>query len=225
MAGGSGSLKAERSQRGKKTHRKKKARPGFNVDLTPLVDITFLLLTFFIFTTTLQEPQAMEMKIPPEANTPVDVRTSELLTIFVKNNDEVVYRYADLPIASVEDDKIIDEVKNKYSQELAALAVSIKGNDYVKALSIKYNLMQDKRNKMIISLQFEDKASYGKIVEVLDALNSAEGLITYVIGNDRTIRDDAEIPEKRKRKFTLAPITDDDKALLNLAGIAEGGAK
>ena len=63
MAGGGGGLTHERAKRGKHSKRKKKKRIGFHLDMTPLVDITFLLLTFFMFTTTMATPQVMEMSI------------------------------------------------------------------------------------------------------------------------------------------------------------------
>ena len=228
MAGGSGSLKAETAKRGKNSNRKKKARSGFNVDLTPLVDITFLLLTFFIFTTTLQEPQAMEMKIPPEVEDEIKVKTSELLTLVVRNDDKVVYIYdpsgmGDVPAVPIEK-ALIDDVKQTYKQELAILAMRIGPNDLVKAISAHFNLMEGKRNKMIVALKFEPHASYGKIVEVLDQLNNAEILISYVIANDRDIRDIPEIPEQRKRKFTLAPLTDAELKNLYPEGM-EGGVE
>ncbi len=224
MAGGSGPLKAERAKRGKSTHRKKKPRAGFNVDLTPLVDITFLLLTFFIFTTTLQEPQAMEMKIPPEVDDEIEIKASELCTIYVTDKDEVKYVYDEFATGEVEptliEKDITKEVNNEFKQELASLAMRIAPDDYVKALSIKMNLKEGKRNQMIIAVKFQEGASYGKIIEVLDDLNIAEKLITYVIANDRSIREDVDIPEQRKRKFTLAPLTDDELAKLNPEGEA-----
>lgn len=39
-------------------------RPGFHLDMTPLVDVAFLLLTFFMFATTMAQPQIMEMRLP-----------------------------------------------------------------------------------------------------------------------------------------------------------------
>lgn len=81
MAGGGGALGVERSKRGKASKRKKMKRVGFHLDMTPLVDITFLLLTFFMFTTTMAAPQVMEMSIPPEREENVEVKMSELLTL------------------------------------------------------------------------------------------------------------------------------------------------
>ena len=42
-----------------------KRRHGIRIDLTPMVDVAFLLLTFFMLTTSLMKHQAMEVNIPP----------------------------------------------------------------------------------------------------------------------------------------------------------------
>lgn len=46
MAGGGELGGGGRQKRGKHSKRKTKKRVGFRIDMTPLVDITFLLLTF-----------------------------------------------------------------------------------------------------------------------------------------------------------------------------------
>ena len=42
----------------------KRKRIGFRIDMTPYVDVIMLLLTFFIMTTTLNQPQVMQINLP-----------------------------------------------------------------------------------------------------------------------------------------------------------------
>jgi biopolymer transport protein ExbD len=61
---------------------KKTRRLGARVDLTPLVDVVMLLITFFMLTTVFTTPQTMEINLPPD-ETPVEVAESALLTLRV----------------------------------------------------------------------------------------------------------------------------------------------
>ena len=42
----------------------KMKRVGIAIDMTPLVDVAFLLLTFFMMTTQFKPPEAVEIKLP-----------------------------------------------------------------------------------------------------------------------------------------------------------------
>lgn len=70
---------------GKKGVRRKKRRLSIRIDMTPMVDIAFLLLIFYMVSTVFSMPQAMEINLPPkdEQDTNVDVKASNLLTIRV----------------------------------------------------------------------------------------------------------------------------------------------
>ena len=69
----------------------KPKRIGFKLDMTPLVDVAFLLLTFFMFATTMAQPQIMEMQVPPDITTPVEVAQSDLFTLYVSNKEHLFY--------------------------------------------------------------------------------------------------------------------------------------
>ncbi len=78
----------------KKLNGKKK---GFNkkstrVDLTPMVDLGFLLLTFFVFTTALSTPMAMALMMPNDTKRPDDpVYESCVLTILLDKDNRIKY--------------------------------------------------------------------------------------------------------------------------------------
>ncbi len=76
---------------GKRGRGKKRARLGVRLDMTPMVDVAFLLLTFFMLTTTLLTPQVMEITMPPDSKVPVEIAESNLLTLRVRRDMSVFW--------------------------------------------------------------------------------------------------------------------------------------
>ena len=74
--------------KGGKVRTKKKAT---RVDLTAMVDLAFLLITFFILTTTLNKPKAMELIMPDkdDKNTQMPVPESRTMTLLVGDNNKL----------------------------------------------------------------------------------------------------------------------------------------
>jgi len=89
MAGGDVAAPKEHGKKGKK--RKKGKRLGVRIDFTPLVDVAFLLLTFFMFTTTMSRPQTMEINLPPNKEQKVEIAESNLLTLRVSDKGSVYW--------------------------------------------------------------------------------------------------------------------------------------
>ena len=76
--------------RGGKKH-KKKRRLRIRIDMTPMVDVAFLLLTFFMLTTYFSKPQTMELNLPADEKQQVEVAESNLLTIRVAPDGEMFW--------------------------------------------------------------------------------------------------------------------------------------
>src|SRR3569833_570098 len=72
----------------KKGGQKKKS---VRVDLTAMVDLAFLLITFFILTTTLNKPKAQELIMPDKDDThqQLPVPESRTMTLLLGNNDKL----------------------------------------------------------------------------------------------------------------------------------------
>jgi biopolymer transport protein ExbD len=88
MAGGDVAAPRE-SKKGKK--RKKGRRLGIRIDMTPLVDVAFLLLTFFMFTTSMSRPQTMEINLPPDRDVKVEIAESNLLTLRINEKGDIFW--------------------------------------------------------------------------------------------------------------------------------------
>src|SRR5262245_31059148 len=59
---------------------RKKRRLGIRIDMTPMVDVAFLLLIFFMVTTVFRTPKALEINLPPK-DIKQDVAESKTLTL------------------------------------------------------------------------------------------------------------------------------------------------
>jgi len=56
-------------------------RLGVKIDMTPMVDVAFLLLIFFMCTTVFRKPQALEINLPPDPLAKVEIAESNVMTV------------------------------------------------------------------------------------------------------------------------------------------------
>ncbi len=128
----------------KKGKHKKKRRLAIRIDMTPMVDVAFLLLTFFMLTTAFSLPQTMEINLPP-SDAQVDVAASNLMTLRVNAKGDIYWNIGTEAPAKVE------------------------WNDFRKLVDEK-----NKANPRLITLIKVDRdAKYNDMVEIIDALNVA----------------------------------------------------
>jgi biopolymer transport protein ExbD len=73
---------------------KKGKKLSTRIDLTPMVDLGFLLITFFMYTTTMSKPKTMEINMPfkdKEIKDSTKVKASTALTILLSKNHRIYY--------------------------------------------------------------------------------------------------------------------------------------
>ncbi len=128
----------------KKKKHKKMRRLGVRLDMTPMVDVAFLLLTFFMLTTTMNRPQTMEINLPPEKTT-VEVAQSNLLTLRVKDDGAIFWNIANDPPVKVE----YKELRKLMLQQMAA------------------------NPKLITLIKVDRKGKYHMMVDIMDEMNLA----------------------------------------------------
>jgi len=139
----------------KKGFRKKKKRIGIRIDMTPMVDIAFLLLIFYMVTTVFAAPQAMEINLPEQSEDDVlKIRESDLLMIFVDGEDNHWFfwgqEYSDPVKFSMDSTRQLLFGANKVNPRLSTLITiheDAKYNDFVNLLDeievVEYVLRDD----------------------------------------------------------------------------------
>ena len=109
---------------------KKSKKLSTRVDLTPMVDLGFLLITFFMFTTTLSSPTAMKLIMPDETAKPEEqneAAKSGAFTIILGKGDQTYYYEGDDPktmqVTNLKGirDKIIDKKNRTPADKLVVI--------------------------------------------------------------------------------------------------------
>src|SRR5688572_5538478 len=73
---------------------KKAKKLSTHLDMTPMVDLGFLLITFFIFTTTMSSPTTMQLYMPKDTDKDEDqnkAKESGALTLMLSKDNHIYY--------------------------------------------------------------------------------------------------------------------------------------
>jgi biopolymer transport protein ExbD len=147
----------------KETGPRKPQRTGFKLDMTPLVDVAFLLLTFFMFATTMSRPTVMDIRMPPTFISAPQV--SESWTLIVTPTGKILERVDTGPAAPISLDRIESE-------------------------AVRRNLgSRGGANSLVTVMRVDPAAPYESMVGVMDRLNSAEEEIALRYKEKGMVRD------------------------------------
>lgn len=156
------------------------------VDLTAMVDLAFLLITFFMLTTTLSKPQAMPLGLPDKDpkidEVPIKVDEKRTMTIMMGENNKLIYYMGliDSPIAGPKD---VAYGKDGIRKILLSRKKSV----------IEYTGNKDKG--IIVIIKPGKKSKYKNLVDILDEM-AISGVETYAIVND-FLPKETELLEKK----------------------------
>ncbi|PWB75867.1 hypothetical protein C3F09_01780 [candidate division GN15 bacterium] len=150
----------------KKGLRRPKRRVAIRIDMTPMVDIAFLLLIFYMVTTVFAMPQAMEINLPPkeQKDTEIDVRESNLLTIRVDDQGRYWWIIGNPKPGNLP--QLIPTTKNK--PDSVAYQVD---EDSLRSILVAKNKDNPKLSTLIL---INRKATYNDMVTLLDQIDVIE---------------------------------------------------
>ena len=104
----------------------RRVRTSTHIDMTPMVDLAFLLLTFFMLTTSFFKPYSLVVTLPEKATVTTvapPIQDDKALTLVLGEHNKI-YTYMGQPSATM---KVIDYSANGIRRLLQEKNASVKG--------------------------------------------------------------------------------------------------
>ena len=131
---------------------KKQARKDARVDMTPMVDLGFLLITFFIFTTTINSPKAFKLNIPDDTakdEEQTEAMASGAFTVLLSKDNKIYY----------------------YEGQLASDGSNFKSSNFKE---IRAEILKKKANTpekdLVVIIKPNETSVYKNVVDMLDEM-------------------------------------------------------
>ncbi|WP_298120433.1 biopolymer transporter ExbD [Flavobacterium sp.] len=145
------------------------------VDLTAMVDLAFLLITFFMLTTSLSKPQSMDLGLPDkDDNDSTEVKTDQrrTVTVILGDNDKIKWFHGLLETPE----------PNGKPQTIGYGKEGIRSVLLPRVKSI-VEVTGDKEKGMIVIIKPTKKSTYKNLVDILDEMAICK-VPTYAIVNE-----------------------------------------
>lgn len=138
---------------------KRKIRPGILIDMTPMVDLAFLLITFFIFTTSMTEKRAMRLIMPVDTTDSASAPQSKVLTVLLDSKNKV-FAYEGMFEEAINNNQLISTT---YSQS-DGIGKLIRD----KQKRLEKTDRKEGKDALIFLIKPTKQASYKNIIDALD---------------------------------------------------------
>jgi biopolymer transport protein ExbD len=179
-------------EKGKKGGKRRPKKHGTHIDMTPMVDLMCLLITFFMLTTAFNKPKVMVITMPEKdkKEDPKDapkISAERTLNILLTENDEVFYY---MGIADPKKPPLPTLVRTDFSKDGIRKVLLIKNKDLFTKIAeyrdqritgkivvadttadneIK-RLKKEDRKGPIVLIKADEKAKYRDIVNIIDEM-------------------------------------------------------
>jgi biopolymer transport protein ExbD len=172
---------------GKKGGKPRGKKASTRIDMTAMVDLAFLLLTFFVLTTTISKPNVMPVVIPPKVDPndkeevePPKVAETKILTLILGQSD-LIYAYPG----------ILDPASGKSPE---VLTINFDPKKLRTLIKERQNIVKGQfgdAKELIVLIKPLSTSRYNNMVDILDEMNISE-----------------------VKKYTLAELNDNERELI-----------
>jgi len=156
--------------------------------MTPMVDLAFLLLTFFMLTTTFSKPQAMEINMPvkDKVEDPPKIPGNQTLTLLLSDKNRIYYymgaddpnlpptveytTFANNGIRKLLIDKN-KEINKTYDKVEALKKEFLDGKIDEKKYKVEKNKVVGDKKALIVLIKADEQSNYKNLVDILDEMS------------------------------------------------------
>lgn len=176
---------------GHKGGKKRAKKQSTRIDMTPMVDLAFLLLTFFVLTSTFSKPKSMELTFPaPPENIQDQPPIKNGITLLLTKDDRIFYYEGEFRTEADDKGPKTELKELNFSQGDGSLHKYLGDknkwlHDQVKELDTKLQNKQiaDTTYKRLVKqakadkstptflIKTDDKATYKNVIDLIDELN------------------------------------------------------
>jgi biopolymer transport protein ExbD len=135
---------------------KKKRRIAIRIDMTPMVDIAFLLLIFYMATTQFKPPEAKEVTLP-SSHSQIELPSKDKIVVTVTSEDSIFVDYVQRVEKEVEGRMV--STLERYYQETSVQNV---GNEI--------NAIRAKNLNALVIIKADRNASFGTMQKIMDTM-------------------------------------------------------
>ncbi len=170
--------------------KKRAKKQNTKIDMTPMVDLAFLLLTFFVMTSTFSKPKSMEINFPAPPDPTVKLPEVKNGVTFLLTKDDKIFYYkgqfyapdnaeakpatqiVETNYSSEGLHKILLDFNSWTSDEIAKLAAQAKNKEIADTTYKRLAMNAKGDNRAItVLIKTDDKATYKNVIDLVDELN------------------------------------------------------
>ena len=149
-----------------------KRRVGIRIDMTPMVDIAFLLLIFYMATTQFKPPEARAVELPT-SHSQIELPDKDIINVTVTKYDSVYVDFVEQSTIKIYGVEMSSTVRRVMTVTTADV-----GNELVRARA--------KNFRALIVVKADKRANFGVMQDVMDAMTEKEMTRFLIITEQET---------------------------------------
>jgi len=137
-------------------HIKKKRRLAIRIDMTPMVDIAFLLLIFYMSTTQFKPPEAKSVRLP-SSHSQIQLPEKDKIVVTVTPDDSIFVDYIERVEKEVEGRKI-STLERVYEEATTSTVGGI------------INQIRGRNPRALVVIKADKDVKYGTMEKIMDTM-------------------------------------------------------